>query len=124
MTTEATAPDGPKSPVASDYVLVALWSLLVVVVAVVMGYTAIATLRQYRADALRLHQERMDPNVTEPGYTPADVALPPGARPNEVRVGVYVDRITDLSLESDAWTASFYIWFNWNDGRGDSCNWL
>jgi hypothetical protein len=37
--------------------------------------------------------------------------------PTEVRVGMYVDRIIDLSVKEGSWTVDFYLWFRW---QGDS----
>ncbi len=33
----------------------------------------------------------------------------------EVRVGIYVDRIIEISTKTTGWTVDFYIWFNWQD---------
>lgn len=51
-------------------------------------------LRANRQQAARRHEERMNPAVWEAGAVAADVAVPPGATPGEVRVGVYVERIS------------------------------
>lgn len=64
------------------------------------------------------HQARVDPKATEPGKTEAETTPPPGEEgrtPADVRVGIYVDRIVELSMKDSAWTADFYIWFNWSD---------
>ena len=61
------------------------------------------------------YRERMDPRLTEPGFTTADTALPPGVQPAEVSAGIYVDRIVELSMKDLSWTVDCYVWFNWKD---------
>ena len=45
-----------------------------------------------------------------------DLTLPPGANPAQVHVGLYVDRIAELSVKDASWTVDSYVWFRW---RGD-----
>jgi hypothetical protein len=66
------------------------------------------------------HAARVDPSVTEPGKTPAERTPPPGHEddvPADVFVGLYVDRIVELSIRDTQWTVDFYLWFNWIDDR-------
>ena len=39
--------------------------------------------------------------------------------PQQVDVGIYLDRIAELSILSSDWKADFYVWFNW---VGDAIN--
>jgi hypothetical protein len=34
---------------------------------------------------------------------------------DEVRVGVYADRVSELSIKETGWTVDFYIWFLWKN---------
>ncbi|MFO0870468.1 MAG: hypothetical protein U0935_16190 [Pirellulales bacterium] len=74
-------------------------------------------LRANRQQAERRHEERMNPAVLEAGAVAADVALPPGVTPVEVRVGVYVERVVELSVRDTSWTVDFDVWFRWRDPR-------
>jgi hypothetical protein len=41
------------------------------------------------------------------------------AAPAKVAVGVYVDRITDMSLRENHFHVDFYVWFRWSGGDKD-----
>jgi len=41
------------------------------------------------------------------------------AAPTKVVVGVYVDRVTDMSLRDNHFHADFYVWFRWSGGEKD-----
>jgi hypothetical protein len=59
----------------------------------------------------------MDPASPDPGVTAAEQAPTAGAIP--VEVGVYVERIPELSIKDSAWSVVFDIWFRW---QGDLQN--
>ncbi len=61
-------------------------------------------------------QQRLDPSTTENGKTQVDFAALKAADSDdyeEVRMGIYVDRIMEISTKATGWTVDFYIWFNW-----------
>jgi hypothetical protein len=60
------------------------------------------------------HEARMNPDAPDPGVTAADTDLPDGASPLPVTAGIYVDRISELSVPESSWTAEFYVWFRWS----------
>lgn len=62
------------------------------------------------------HIERMSPNLTESGLTPAEQNLFTN-NTTKVLTGIYVDQIRDLSLSDSKWTVDFYIWFKWNGSK-------
>jgi hypothetical protein len=99
----------------AGYRLIAMWAAVILVVSLLSGYFMVSKLHQHRLDAMAEYAQRMDPRVVDPNQTGIDMSLSHGARPVDVHIGVYVDRIVDLSIENDAWTADFYIWFNWTD---------
>lgn len=62
------------------------------------------------------HSERLDPDDTEEGKTGVDLSalkMSETHRHQEVKVGIYLDRIIEISTKSTGWTADFYIWFKW-----------
>ncbi|MGZ8847133.1 MAG: hypothetical protein ACXW3C_11785 [Pyrinomonadaceae bacterium] len=67
-----------------------------------------------RVASVQRHSDRMNPEVGEGGTKPPPLALPAGANPVQVRAGIYLDRIIDLSVKETSWTADFYLWFRWN----------
>ena len=55
--------------------------------------------------------QMMNPTAPDPGVTPAaDVSI---ANATPVEVGVYIDRIPELSIKEASWTAVFDLWFRW-----------
>lgn len=67
------------------------------------------------------HAARLDPAADEPGVTSADRMLSADARPTLVTVGIYVDRILELSVKDVGWTVEFYIWFRWGGDTLKTC---
>ncbi|MFZ6028870.1 MAG: hypothetical protein ACOYYS_14235 [Chloroflexota bacterium] len=105
---------------AGGCALILLWASGVLLLALIAGYWAISAAHQSRAAAIQRHKDRVDPNATEAGKTAAEKSPPPGHEndiPIDVRVGLYVDRIVEISVKETGWTVDFYIWFNWD---GDS----
>ena len=49
----------------------------------------------------------------------AQEADPKPATPAKVVVGVYIDRIRDVSLRENRFNVSFYVWFRWTDASLD-----
>jgi hypothetical protein len=97
----------------AGYRLIALWAITIMAVSLLSGYFLVSRLHQHKVDAIAEYEQRMDPRAVDPHQAGVDMSLPQDATPVDVHVGVYVDRIVDLSIEDDAWTADFYIWFNW-----------
>ncbi len=48
---------------------------------------------------------------------PKPSAPPAPAKPEDVTVGIYIDRIHELSLKENYFTADFYVWFRWRNGE-------
>lgn len=96
--------------------LIALWTAGILLLGAIAGYWAISSAYENRVTAIQRHQDRVDPNATEAGKTAAEKSPPPGHEndiPVDVRVGLYVDRIVEISVKDTGWTVDFYIWFNW-----------
>lgn len=97
-----------------EHRFIKFWVLGVIIVFLLVGsYMAGAVYFDKQADILR-HAERMSPNITESGFTQAQMDLPANATPTKVFTGVYIDQIRDFSLSDSTWTTDFYIWFKWN----------
>jgi hypothetical protein len=73
----------------------------------------VSTARRYRDDALERHHAKLDPTAIEKGLSSADVQLPAGSHPRQVKVGMYLDSIASISILESTWKPVFYIWFRW-----------
>jgi len=101
---------------AGGFALIFLWTTGLLLLALIAGYWAVSAAYESRASSIERHQTRVDPNATEAGKTAPEKSPPPGHEndiPVDVRVGLYVDRIVEISVKDTGWTADFYIWFNW-----------
>ena len=76
------------------------------------------SMHRNRSASHRRHAERLAPDAPESGIATVDPAKPADADPR-VRVGIYVDRISALSLKDSAWTVDFFIWFRWRGNVRD-----
>ena len=93
-----------------------LWVVLLVLFFLVVSYFGGRKVYEDRISSELRQSERLDPNATEEGHTGVDQATLKAIDTNhhkDVRVGIYVDRIIEISTKSTGWTADFYIWFNW-----------
>jgi hypothetical protein len=95
------------------WLAVIIWALIIVVLTLIMGVSAVRTLQSNKTYDLSEDYMRMSPVLAEPGLTPGVVMLPVGAKPARVLAGIYVDRIEDLNLRDGRWMAYFYLWFEW-----------
>lgn len=102
--------------------IVILW------VTILLGFFGIAGLlsgTQLYADkkeSQARHQDRLDPNKSENGKTQVDFSkleAEESSSYEKVHVGIYVDRIVEISTKSTGWTVDFYIWFNWESDEID-----
>jgi len=112
----STPANNGKASGGGGCALIALWVVGILILAVVTGYWAISAAYTSRASSIERHQARIDPNATEAGKTVPEKSPPPGHEndiPVDVRVGMYIDRIVEISVKDTGWTVDFYIWFNW-----------
>lgn len=97
-----------------EHRFIKFWVLGVIIIFLLVGsYMAGLVYLDKQADIVK-HAERMSPNITESGFTQAQLDLPANATPTKVFTGVYIDQIRDFSLSDSTWTTDFYIWFKWN----------
>ena len=93
-----------------------LWVMLMLLFFVAAGYVAGHRVYEDRISSEMRQQERLDPSANEEGKTAVNSAVLNGVDADnykEVRVGIYVDRIVEISTKATGWTVDFYIWFNW-----------
>jgi hypothetical protein len=95
------------------------WCVFLILMFVFAGIFSVNTVDKYRSDAALRHEARINPHAVEPGKTAADDKLPEGANPKKVKVGIYMDGISEISVLDSYWNPTFYIWFTW---QGDIVN--
>lgn len=96
--------------------LVIGWTLAMSLLGLFTAVYVSTSMRSNRLASDERHRQRMDPSVRESGVTDDEAELPTDAKPVEVLTGIYVDRISELSVKDAKWTVDFYVWFRW---RGD-----
>lgn len=96
------------------------WTLLIA------GLSAAAIVFCARQQSLNLkaassrNDARMASDAAGDGTTAAERTPPAGHEkdvPDPVAVGVYIDRVYDLSLVGSVWKADFYAWFTWTNPK-------
>jgi hypothetical protein len=98
------------------------WSVGTIATYAIAGGLLYALIHNNKRSADQRHAARMDPDALDPGVTAADAKLPDGVTPLRVTAGIYIDRISELSVPESSWTAEFYVWFRWSGadvGIGD-----
>jgi len=98
-------------------IFILIWSAAILAIGITAGLRIINLETKNLTDAINTHKERIDPTKTEGGKTAAETNPPPGIQndPQEVKIGIYVDRIAALSMKDSSWTVDFYIWFKWTN---------
>ena len=90
--------------------------------AMLIGFSALTLVimggNQYdiRQDSLAVQTFHLATGGHQKEVLEAEVTPPPGHEkdvPREVKVGVYVDRVQELSIIDSNWKVDFYVWFNW-----------
>jgi hypothetical protein len=92
------------------------WCLIVFAVALVAANQLITRQSANLDAAKQRHAARVGTGTAEPGQAQPELTPPPGHEhdvPADVRVGIYLDRIADLSIIGSTWKADFYVWFHW-----------
>lgn len=93
--------------------LIPLWAAVVGLFFV--GATAFAAMKLIttKAESAARHKARLEQNAAEPGKTAVEDQLPPGAAPTKVKVGLYLEGISEISILDSKWSPVFYVWFRW-----------
>ena len=112
MNSEAKGSDEQRTNGAR--MIMTLWPLMLVLVYCVIGFWAVSEVQDKCIKSREFKKYRMHPTRAAPGKTQPDM-LPTSASPQTVTVGVYVERIVDVSTRNNLWVVDFYIWFRWYD---------
>jgi hypothetical protein len=102
--------------------LIALWCVGIAVPGVAALCWMTAQQRQYGDEMRRRDRDRMSATSVVEGRTEAEKTPPPGHENDVatvVKVGVYIDHISDMSIVHSSWNVSFFVWFSW---KGDAPN--
>lgn len=97
-------------------VILIIWAVGLVIFYLVAAYLAGIKVYEDKISSEIRQQQRLDPTTTEQGKTQvnfSELKLTETGEHEEVRVGIYVDRIMEISTKATSWTVDFYIWFNW-----------
>ncbi len=97
------------------FVLV-IWAVGLAIFYLAAAYLAGTKVYEDKISSEIRQQQRLDPTTTEQGKTQVDFSELKSTETGDfeaVKVGMYVDRIMEISTKATAWTVDFYIWFNW-----------
>ena len=92
------------------------WIVGLAVIFLLFGSLSIGQAYKQKLITSEIRAVRMDPSAPEFGRTPA-APLPVDGDFVQVKVGLYLDGITALSLKESYWDATFFIWFTWKGDR-------
>jgi len=95
------------------YRFVILWAVGILLLYGIGGYIGVRTLQGYKADSEKFRQTWIESKTTDVDTQAPDIKIPAGAKPIEVSVGIYINRIGEFSIKEGSWTADFDIWFRW-----------
>jgi hypothetical protein len=113
---------GINTAVCNGERLIVLWAIFLSLFYVVAGYYSWSTIEYDIEQSIARHENQLDPNGVEVGKTNVESEILREAEngnkgAEQVKVGLYVDRIVDLSSKETGWTVDFYIWFKWDDPK-------
>lgn len=95
-----------------------LWTGFLLLIYLTFGGYSVHRVNDFRNEANRRHQERLDPHRTEAHLTqPEEVSKVESTR--VVEVGLYLDHVSALSMDSATWSPGFYLWFRWTGNGRD-----
>lgn len=98
-------------------VVLIVWVIGLTVFYLTAAYLAGNKIYNDKIESSVRQQERLATDKTENGKTQVDFSkLEASAIDDfeEVQVGIYVDRILEISTKATGWTVDFYVWFNWS----------
>lgn len=97
-----------------------LWWTALLAVAVTTGILLSLQQNANLNASIQRHSARVSSTTSESGQIEAEQTPPLGHEKDvarTARVGIYLDRIPELSIAGSSWKGDFYIWFNWT-GEG------
>jgi hypothetical protein len=104
---------GQEAVTPGEYRFVIFWAAGLLLLYVVGGYFGVNLLRGYTAEITKSREAWIAASTTGQNPPPTDPALPSGAKPADVRVGISMNHIGEFALRESAWTADFDITFRW-----------
>jgi hypothetical protein len=113
MSETLTQTDAKDRITRRGYRFVILWAAGIFFFYAIVGYTGVRTLQGYKAETEMFRQAQIRSATTEKDGRTSEIKMPLAAKPVDVLVGIYVNRIGEFSLRDSGWTADFDIWFRW-----------
>lgn len=105
------------------FLFVILWATGILLLYAIGGYLGVRQLQGYKAETEKFRQAWIEATTADLGGKVPEMRIPPGAKPVDVLVGIYINSIGEFSLKEAGWTADFDIWFRWTGDKvrpGDS----
>jgi len=100
---------------SSAYRRVVLWAVALALFYLFAGCFGTRQLRGYKAQTEQIRQAWLEDTATKDNGKTGAGNMPNEATPNAVRVGMYINQITDIAVRESSWTADFDLWFQWKD---------
>lgn len=110
MNTNDSAPKTPADP--ARWLLIG-WTICIAGIFLLSGALLASGIASNKRAADARHAARINPDVSDPDVTPGE-PLPAGANPLRVTTGIYIERISALSIAESSWTVEFDVWFRWD----------
>lgn len=104
---------------AGGYRFVMIWAVCLLLLYAAGASFGAAKLRSYAAEAAKTRQTRIATRYIDMTVEKPDLQIPSGAKPVDVLVGGYINRIGEFVMKEAAWTADFTLWFTWNSDAMD-----
>ncbi|CAN5120550.1 hypothetical protein BH11PSE11_BH11PSE11_23960 [soil metagenome] len=105
-----------------ERIFLSFWCAMLAIVALTSGILLSLEQDANLKASIQRHAARVGKATVESGQTEAEQTPPPGHEKDVARtakVGIYLDRIAELSIVGSSWKADFYVWFSWT---GDGIN--
>ena len=98
-----------------SYGFVALWVLGLTLLYVIGGCCGVRALRRYKAETERRREFLIQTETLGLGAKAPGVTGP--SRADDVKVGIFLNRLGEFDVHDGAWSADFDIWFRWGNPR-------
>jgi hypothetical protein len=102
--------------------LLLLWWITLLLIAITAAISVSGQQRANLSASIQRHAERIGENTSEGGQTSPERTPPPGQEKDvaqKVNIGIYLDRLPEISILGASWKADFYVWFTW---KGEDLN--
>ena len=114
MKREMKTPDHtPNMITRKEALMVALWAAMLIALYVVLGYLGVRQLHGYTAQTEEARKVLTEAPTIDPGAVVPETIPAPEAEAVDVRVGICMNGVEELSIKEAGWTADFDVWFGW-----------